>query len=184
MNKKNVELGIRSPEGMRKKRKRLGRGVGSTLGKTSGRGHKGQRARSGSKIRRGFEGGQVPLHRRIPKRGFTNIFKKHYYIINLGDLDKKVRNNDTLNIKKLNNMGLIKIGNSYKRKNKMIKVLGNGDITKPITIYTHKISRNAGDKIVKAGGKVFILSLNVKLNKKIIELSNDKLRKTEYEQVK
>ena len=181
---KDVTLEIKSPKGMRRKRKRLGKGPGSTLGKTSGKGHKGQKSRSGGNSRRGFEGGQMPLHRRLPKRGFTNIFKKNYYIINIGDLDSMVKNDEMLDIKKMNNMGLIKTGNSYKIKNKMIKVLGNGEISKSITIYTHKISKSAGDKISKAGGKVFILSSKVKLNKNVIELSDDKIEKTEYKKVK
>ena len=84
----------------------------------------------------------------------------------------------------MNNMGLIKIGDSFKRKNKMIKILGNGDISKPITLYTHKISKSAGDEILKAGGKIFILSPRVKLCKKVIELSDDKIEKIEYKRVK
>ncbi len=181
---KKIKIDIKSPEGMRKRRKRLGHGPGSTLGKTSGRGHKGQKARSGSKVRRGFEGGQMPLHRRLPKRGFTSIFKKNYYLINLDQLQKKARSNDTLDIKKLIELGFIKIGNSYKKRNRMIKVLGKGDISKSITIYTHKISMSAGDKITKAGGKVFILSPKVKLNKNVVELADAKIEKLDYKEYK
>lgn len=181
---KELKLSIKTPSGMRKTKKRRGRGPGSTLGKTSGRGHKGQKARSGAKTRRGFEGGQMPLHRRLPKRGFTNIFKTQYYIINLNNLDEKVRNDEVLDIKRLNELGFIKVGNSFKRKNRMIKILGNGKLSKPVTVYTHKISKSAGEKIKKAGGKVFILSSRMKLNKKIIELSDDKIEKSEYKKVK
>ncbi len=181
---KIIKIDIRSPKGMRKKRKRLGHGPGSTLGKTSGRGHKGQKSRSGSKSRRGFEGGQMPLHRRLPKRGFTSIFKKNYYLINLDQLQKNARSNDTLDIKKLIELGFIKIGNSYKRRNRMIKVLGKGDISKSITIYTHKISMSAGDKIIKAGGNVFILSQKVKLNKNVVELADAKIEKLDYKEYK
>ncbi|MBU1076897.1 MAG: 50S ribosomal protein L15 [Spirochaetes bacterium] len=179
-----MKLKIEKPEGMRKKGKRRGRGPGSTLGKQSGKGHKGQKARAGGKLRRGFEGGQMPLHRRIPKRGFTNIFKTNYYIINLGNLDTMVKSNEVLDVKRLNDLGLIKIGDSFKRKNSLIKILGNGEISKPITIYAHKISKSAGDKISKAGGKVFILSRKMKLNKKIIEIADSKIEKTEYKKVK
>jgi len=175
---------IKQPTGMRKKRKRKGKGPGSTLGKTSGRGHKGQKSRSGSSMKPGFEGGQMPLHRRVPKRGFTNIFKKSFYLINLADLEKKAKTNDIFDIKRMNDTGLIKVGDSYKRKNRMIKILGDGDITKAVTVYTHKISRNAGDKIVRAGGKVFILSKKVKLNADIINLADEKIEKTEYKKVK
>ena len=87
--KKEMKIEVTSPQDMRKNKKRIGRGPGSTLGKTSGKGHKGQKARSGGSTRRGFEGGQMPLHRRLPKRGFTNIFKKDYYIINLSQLEDK-----------------------------------------------------------------------------------------------
>lgn len=184
MAEKDKKITIHAPEGMRKNKKRIGRGPGSTLGKTSGKGHKGQKARSGAKIRRGFEGGQMPLHRRLPKRGFTNIFKKQYYIINLGDLDNQVKNNDIINIKRLNELGFIEVGDSYKKKNRMIKILGDGKISKPVTVYAHKVSKKAGDLIAKAGGKVFILSEKVKLTKKILELADDKLEKTEYKKVK
>lgn len=177
---KDIRLEIRSPLGMRRNPKRKGRGTGSTLGKTAGKGHKGQKARSGKKLRRGFEGGQMPLHRRLPKRGFTNVFKKNYFIINTGELEKKVNNNEVLDIKRMIEMGFIKSGDSFKRKNTLIKVLGDGDISKPITIWTHKISQSAGKKIIKAGGKIFILNSNVKLEKRVTELSDDKIEKIEY----
>ncbi len=174
---------IEKAEGMRKKGKRVGRGPASGLGKTSGRGHKGQKSRSGGKIRRGFEGGQMPLQRRVPKRGFKNIFKKEYYVINLTDIDKKVDNNDTLNIKKMVELGFVKVGDSAKRKNKMIKILGNGEITKSITIYTHKISKKAAEKILAKGGKILIIDEKIKLNKKSIELDDEKLGVKEYKKV-
>jgi len=185
-NKKRNEVSTESGkyiftiEGMRKKKKRLGRGESSGLGKTSGRGTKGQKSRSGAKIRRGFEGGQMPLYRRIPKRGFKNVFKKDFYIINLDELDKKVKENDVLNIKRLCELGFIEVGDSYKKKNKLIKILGRGEITKPITVYAHKISKSCGEKILKAGGKIYILSEKVKLRKKVLELKDEKLEKSEY----
>lgn len=180
MEKKDKKIFLTAPEGMRKTPRRLGRGPGSGLGKTSGKGHKGQKARSGKKLRPGFEGGQMPLQRRVPKRGFTNIFKKDYYLINLGDLDKVSKNNDVLDIKRLVELKLIRVGDSIKQKNKMIKILGDGDITKSVTIYTHKISKHASDKVLKNKGKIFLLSDRVKLNSKIIKLDDNKIEKKEF----
>jgi len=168
---------IRRPEGRRKKKQRLGRGSGSGRGDYSGRGIKGQKARN--KVPPGFEGGQMPLIRRIPKRGFKPPFKKEFYIINLSQIEEKARPNDVLNIPKLVEYGFIKVGDSYKKKNKMIKILGKGNITKPVTVYAHKISKSAAEKIIKAGGKVYILDEKVKLNKKVLEISDDKLTKEE-----
>lgn len=181
-NENQLGLEIKAPEGMRKAERRVGRGPGSTLGKTSGKGHKGQSARAGKKLRPGFEGGQMPLIRRVPKRGFTNIFKQHYYLVNLRDLNKKAKDNEVLDIKRLNDFGLINVGDSFKRKNKMIKVLGDGKLEKVLTVYTHKISQNAAKKIIGAGGKIFILSEKVKLNKKVLEIKDDKIEKVEYKE--
>lgn len=136
--------------GSRKKRKRVGRGAGSGHGKTSCRGHKGQKSRSGGGPRPGFEGGQMPLHRRLPKRGFTNIFRKRYSIINVKDLDKfePKASVDTEGLKKAGLVGKVRDG---------IKVLGVGEITHPIVLKVHKVSKTAREKIEAAGGKVELI---------------------------
>ena len=134
----------------RKQRKRVGRGQGSGHGKTACRGTKGQRSRSGSSIRPGFEGGQMPLKRRLPKRGFTNIFKKRYALVNIKDLN--IFEEGTLVDKEvLNKCGLIK------GRYDGIKVLGDGEITHPITLKVHRLSKSAKDKIEAAGGKVEVV---------------------------
>jgi len=137
-------------EGARKKGKRVGRGPGSGHGKTSCRGHKGQKSRSGGSIPPGFEGGQMPLQRRLPKRGFTNIFKKHYTLINVRDLERFAPNAD-LDTEALRNVGLVK-----KVKDK-VKLLGDGEISHPVTVKVHKVSKKAKEKIEAAGGKVEII---------------------------
>ena len=134
-------------EGSRKQKKRVGRGPGSGHGKTSCRGHKGQKSRSGGSIPPGFEGGQMPLQRRLPKRGFTNIFKKQYVLINIRDLNR-FDPNSTLGIEALKNAGLVK------RNKDGIKLLGDGEISHPVMIKVHKVSKTARDKIEAAGGKV------------------------------
>jgi large subunit ribosomal protein L15 len=135
-------------EKAKKSRIRVGRGPGSGKGKTSGRGMKGQLSNSGYSRKRGFEGGQMPLNRRVPKRGFTNIFKKEYSEINLDRLDKIEKNEITQ--KDLIEAGLIK-----SEKNR-VKILGRGDITSAKTIHAHKFSQSAQQKIEKAGGKAVI----------------------------
>lgn len=137
-------------EGARKKRKRVGRGPGSGHGKTSCRGHKGQKSRSGGSIPPGFEGGQMPLQRRLPKRGFTNIFKKHYTWINVRDLGRFAPN-AVLDLEELRKEGLVK-----KVKDK-VKLLGDGEISHPVTIKVNKVSKKAKEKIEAAGGKVEII---------------------------
>ncbi len=137
------------PKGSRKKRKRLGRGEGSGLGKTSGRGTKGQNSRSGGGVSPGFEGGQMPLQRRIPKRGFTNIFKKEYEIINIKDL-KHFNSGERVGKDALLKSGLIK-------KTKPVKLLAKGDISYPLNIEVNNVSRSAKEKIEAAGGKVEIV---------------------------
>ena len=135
-----------------KSRKRLGRGIGSGLGKTSGKGHKGQNARSGGGVRPGFEGGQMPLFRRLPKRGFTNIFSKEFATINVEQLNK-FDDNTVVTPEILFQEGLAK-------KNKAtdgIKVLGNGELTVKITVQAHKFSKIATEKIEAAGGKVEVI---------------------------
>ena len=135
------------PDGSRKARKRLGRGVGSGTGKTAGRGTKGQNSRSGGRVRPGYEGGQMPIHRRLPKRGFTNIFKKHFAIVNIRDL-AKFESGSVVDEVALVRSGLVK-----GRRNG-IKLLGKGDIDYPLTIKLERISKSARDKIVSAGGSV------------------------------
>ena len=130
-----------------KKRKRLGCGNGSGSGKTSGRGQKGQKSRSGGGVRPGFEGGQMPLQRRIPKRGFTNIFKKEYEIINVSQLEK-------LNLSVVEPDVLIKA--RLLKDGSLLKILGNGEITKAITVTADVFSQSAKEKIEKAGGKAVI----------------------------
>ena len=129
------------------KRKIVGRGIGSGTGKTAGKGHKGQKARTGGKIRRGFEGGQTPLYRRIPKRGFNNHFAKEYAIVNIADLE--VFDNDTtVDSKVLIEKGLIK------KELDGVKVLGNGKLTKKLTVVATKFSKSAKEKIQAVGGKI------------------------------
>jgi large subunit ribosomal protein L15 len=132
--------------GSTKQRKRVGRGPGSGHGKTAGRGHKGFKARSGSGVKPGFEGGQMPLQRRIPKRGFTNIFKKVYALVSLSQLDSIV-DADVITVEKLVASGIVKKGMA-------VKVLANGEITKAIKIQVDKISASAKSKIEAAGGSV------------------------------
>lgn len=136
---------LKPAEGSKKNRKRLGRGTGSGLGKTSGRGHKGQGQRSGSKSRRGHEGGQMPLHRRLPKRGFTNIFKKEVQIVNLGDLARCDAGEITPQI--LKTVGLVK------KTDVPIKILGSGELDKSFTVKVAAFSKSAIEKIEKTGGK-------------------------------
>ena len=140
---------LKPPAGQVKNRKRVGRGMGNGLGKTSTRGHKGARSISGYSIMRGFEGGQMPLHRRLPKRGFTNIFKKNYALINLGRLDKM--QGDTFTAETLMASGIIKkLGDG-------LKVLGSGELTRAITVQAHLFSASAKQKIEAAGGKVEVI---------------------------
>ena len=139
------------PEGAIKTRKRVGRGAGSGLGKTSGKGHKGQNARSGGGVRPGFEGGQLPLFRRLPKRGFSNApFKKEYAVINLSDLNK-FENDAVVTPELLKEMGVVK--NSLSE----IKVLGNGTLDKKLVVRAHKFSSKAKEEIEKLGGKAEVI---------------------------
>jgi large subunit ribosomal protein L15 len=140
---------LKAPKKANEKRKRVGRGMGSGMGKTSTRGHKGQGSRSGSRMMRGFEGGQMPLHRRLPKRGFTNIFRTEYTVVNVEQLGKLGEKNITLET--LKSAGLVN------GKNPLVKVLGNGELTSAITVQAHKFSKSAQEKITKAGGKAEVL---------------------------
>lgn len=139
---------VRAPKKANEKKKRVGRGMGSGMGKTSTRGHKGQRSRSGSRMMRGFEGGQMPLHRRMPKRGFTNIFRIEYNIVNL---------------EKLAGLGETTITPEVLRKSGVIstkhpvKILGDGELSTALTVHAHKFSKSAQEKITKAGGKFEVL---------------------------
>ncbi len=143
-----MKLNELSPsKGSVKKRRRVGRGVGSGKGSTSGRGHKGQNARSGGGVRAGFEGGQMPLQRRLPKRGFTNIFKKKIAILNV-DTIAKFRKDSIIN-----DIALIKKG-LVKGKYDAIKILGKGEIKKPVTIEKCLLSNSARQKIEAAGGTI------------------------------
>ena len=135
--------------GSRKKRRRVGRGPGSGRGKTSGRGTKGQKSGSGYSTKIGFEGGQMPLHRRLPKRGFTNIFRKEYREVNLERLEKITKKE--VKPKDLKTAGIIK------KESEAVKVLGRGDISSSKTVHAHKFSRSAMKKIEKAGGKAVII---------------------------
>lgn len=135
--------------GSRKDRKRVGRGPGSGKGKTAGRGSKGQKSISGYSKKRGFEGGQMPIHRRLPKRGFTNIFRKKYSLINLEKIGKITKKE--INLKDLKEAGIIK------KESALVKILGRGDISSSKTIYAHKFSRSALKKIEEAGGKAVIV---------------------------
>ena len=139
---------IRAPKKSSEKRKRVGRGMGSGMGKTSTRGHKGQRSRSGSRMIRGFEGGQMPLHRRMPKRGFTNIFRKEFNIVNLESLADL--GETTITSEVLRQAGVIKTKHP-------VKILGNGELKTALTVHAHKFSKSAQEKITKAGGKFEVL---------------------------
>ncbi|MGY8765366.1 MAG: 50S ribosomal protein L15 [Nitrospinaceae bacterium] len=140
---------LEAAPGSRKNRKRVGRGIGSGSGKTSGRGQKGQKSRSGGNPHPWFEGGQMPLYRRLPKRGFTNIFRKEYEVINLGQLIK-LKNEGPVTPVVLKSKGMI-------HKIDLVKILGNGELTEAVTIHAHKFSKSAKDKIEKSGGKAITI---------------------------
>jgi large subunit ribosomal protein L15 len=139
---------LKPPVGQKKDRKRVGRGMGSGTGKYSTRGAKGQRSISGFGQKRGFEGGQMPLHRRIPKRGFTNIFREEYDVVNLDRLATIEETEITIEV--LKKAGMVN-GKSP------VKILGTGEVKTAITVYAHKFSKTAQDKITKAGGKFEVL---------------------------
>jgi large subunit ribosomal protein L15 len=137
-------------EGARRERKRVGRGIGSGLGKTSGKGHKGQKARSGGGKGPAFEGGQTPLQRRLPKRGFTNIFKKEFTLVGLSDLEV-FEPGTVVTPESLIEAQVIK---GFKDG---VKILANGEVTKALTVRVHALSRSAAEKIEAAGGKVEVI---------------------------
>ena len=138
-------------KGSTHRKKRLGRGPGTGLGKTSGRGEKGQKSRSGYSMKIGFEGGQMPLHRRLPKRGFTNIFKKKWIEVSLAALEKQFAENDEVTPELMHHRGIIK-----KAKHDIV-VLGNGEVTKSLKISAHRFTKSAREKIEKAGGTVTVI---------------------------
>ena len=140
---------LHPPPGQKHPRKRVGRGMGSGTGKTSTRGHKGQRAVSGFGQKRGFEGGQMPLHRRMPKRGFTNIHRKEYVVVNLGRLAELEGSEFTP--ESLRALGVVR------NLRDGLKILGEGDLARPITVAAHKFSKSALDKLAAAGGKAEVL---------------------------
>jgi large subunit ribosomal protein L15 len=142
---------LKPPAGQTKERKRIGRGMGSGRGKTSTRGHKGQRAGTGFGQKRGFEGGQMPLHRRLPKRGFKNIFKKQFAIVNLGRLEKL--EGDTFNLETLMALHVVK------KAGEGLKVLGTGQLTRKITVEARQFSASALEKIQKAGGTAKVIGV-------------------------
>ena len=140
---------IKAPEGATHKKKRVGRGPGSGLGKTSGRGNKGQKSRSGYSQKRGFEGGQMPLHRRLPKRGFTNIFKKVWAEVNIVDLERFEG--------EVTPEALVAAGIVRKAKQGAVAILGQGEITKALTVKAHRFTAGAKQKIEAAGGKAEVV---------------------------
>ena len=142
--------GLRPPKGQQHKKRRLGQGMGTGRGKYSGRGAKGAKSISGYSKMRGFEGGQMPLHRRLPKRGFTNIFRKEYAIVNVGTLEKL--DGDTFSMESLVASGVVK------KQLSGLKILGNGELTRKITIKAHIYSKSALEKIEKAGGSAEVLA--------------------------
>lgn len=146
---------LRPPYGAKKKKKRVGRGDASGHGGTSTRGHKGHKARSGYRLSYNFEGGQMPLVRRLPKRGFKHMKKIEPEIVKLQDLDKKFNTGEKVDIEAMKAKGLIK-------KGKYVKILGNGKITKSLEVYAHSFSSKAKQKIEKVGGKAILLTLNDK----------------------
>lgn len=137
--------------GSTQERKRIGRGAGSGQGKTAGKGHKGQKARAGRGMRPGFEGGQMPLQRRIPKRGFHNIFRKEFATVNVADLEAKFDNGAEVNIETLISSGLVK------KAMDGVKVLGNGELSKNLTVKVNAYSETAKQKIEQAGGKAEVV---------------------------
>ncbi len=141
---------LKPAEGSKFERRRVGRGIGSGTGKTSGKGHKGQNARSGGGVRPGFEGGQMPIYRRLPKRGFTNIFAKEYVAVNVSDLER-FEDGTEVTAELLKESGVIS------KVKDGVKILGRGELTKKLTVKMAKFSESAKEKIEKAGGKAEVI---------------------------
>ena len=139
---------LKAPAGSTKNRKRRGRGTATGQGKTGGRGMNGQKSRSGGGVRIGFEGGQMPLYRRLPKRGFTNVFSTKYAVINIRDLEKRFENNATIDTQAIINSGLVK------KVLAGIKLLGSGELSKKFNVTVAAFSKSAKEKIEKAGGRI------------------------------
>jgi large subunit ribosomal protein L15 len=144
---------LKPPKGAKHAKKRIGRGQGSGNGKTAGRGHKGAKSRSGFKFKRGFEGGQMPLHRRVPKRGFHNPFRVEYEVVNLDTLAERFEAGTVVTLELLLEHGLVSGGKH------LVKVLGRGDIAKALTVRAHKFSGKAAEKIAAAGGAAEAISM-------------------------
>lgn len=141
---------LKPAEGTNKKQKRIGRGTASGQGKSAGKGQKGQNSRSGGGVRLGFEGGQMPLYRRLPKVGFTNIFRKEFAVVNVSDLER-FENGAFVTIEALKEIGLVKDAKNG------VKILGTGELTKGLTVQVNKFSKSAAEKIAAAGGKVEVI---------------------------
>jgi large subunit ribosomal protein L15 len=137
---------LKPADGATQSKKRVGRGPGSGNGKTAGRGNKGAKSRSGFHYKRGFEGGQMPLHRRLPKRGFTNVFRTEYAVVNLDQLEERFDAGALVTPEALREVGLVR------SRNTPIKVLGRGDVTKALTVHAHKFSGKAAEKLAASGG--------------------------------
>ncbi|MCL2660702.1 MAG: 50S ribosomal protein L15 [Acidobacteriaceae bacterium] len=144
---------LRPPAKANSNKKRVGRGMGSGMGKTSTRGHKGQGSRSGSSMMRGFEGGQMPLHRRLPKRGFVNIFRTEYTVLGLDRIAEihAASKESEFTLEKIIALGLLR------KKNGLVKVLNNGELKAAVTVHAHKFSKSAQEAIEKAGGKAVVI---------------------------
>eukprot|EP01156_Anaeramoeba_ignava_P014591 Anaeramoba_ignava/a609689_4.p1 GENE.a609689_4~~a609689_4.p1 ORF type:complete len:156 (-),score=15.64 a609689_4:331-798(-) len=143
------DLILKAPAGANRNKKRVGRGPGSGTGKTAGKGHKGQKARSGGNVRPGFEGGQMPLYRRIAARGFSNYpFKKVYKVVNVAELNEKYSDGEKVNLETLVEKRIIK------KNDKFVKLLGNGELTKKLEVALEKVSGSAKEKVEKAGGEI------------------------------
>ena len=147
---------LQPPKGRTRNKKRVGRGQGSGNGKTAGRGHKGAKSRSGFRRKRGFEGGQMPLHRRVPKRGFHNPFRVDYTVINLDTLMERFEAGVDVTLDLLRDHGLI---HGSRRK---VKILARGDMTKALTVYAHRFSVKAAEKILSGGGQAVVIESSVK----------------------
>ena len=148
---------LKPAAGAKQQKKRVGRGPGSGSGKTAGRGHKGAQSRSGFKYKRGFEGGQMPLHRRLPKRGFNNFdFRTEYAVVNLDQLEAQFDAGATVNAETLREAGLVR------GKQRRIKILGRGEVTKALTVHAHKFSGKAAEKLAAVGGKAEAIADPVK----------------------
>ena len=143
---------LKPAKGAKRQPKRVGRGEGSGLGVTAGRGNKGAQSRSGWKVKRGFEGGQMPLHRRMPKRGFHNLFRKDYTVVNLDTLEGRFDSGTVITLELLRKDGLVS------KSRQPLKVLGRGELSKSLTVRAHKFSVKAAEKISAAGGTVEVIS--------------------------